>query len=356
MGFLITIVALSIVIFLHELGHMLSAKKFGISVYEFSIGMGPKIVSKLFGGTLYALRLLPFGGFVKVAGLNDEDDAPAPDAVSFYTRPLWQRCVVIAAGSIMNLISGFLIFLFIFLVWGTRSLTPVIDSVVANSPAAQAGLQSGDKALKLNNLEIKDVMNDLIKPISLHRGQESMDLLIEREGQEKHLTVIPRYDEKKKISMIGMILKSQRQHETLISAPGLALNATWIYTKMVFTSLKMLFTGAASLKDLSGPVGIVQFASFELQKGLDSFFHVIAMISISLGIINLMPIPVLDGGHLLFLFIEGIRGKAMGKKVETIISNVCAALLIALMVFVVVNDVFHWKSREKLLHTLQQKK
>ena len=353
MGFLITIFALCIVICVHELGHMVAALRSGIAVYEFSIGMGPTLLSIKYKGTLYSFRLFPLGGFVKIAGLNDEDGKPSPPEFSYLTKSLLSRIYVIIAGPLMNFLFGFLVFLTIFFLWGSKEVLPVIDKIIPNSPAEQVGLLTQDQIISFNHKPVKDVIQDFMLPLS-KSGLNPIVLHLRRGPEDIVLTVTPKLNEAQK-PVLGIMFKQEYSSQSFISSFVMAGQATYAYTKMVFISFKLLFSGSASLKEVSGPIGIIQFASSELNRSFPSFLHIIGVISVSIAVINLFPFPILDGGHLLFLGIQAIRKKPLTSKTEALIGNVAAVLLISLMLFAIFNDVVNWKSRQVILNNFQKK-
>lgn len=349
MSFFITIFALGFVIFIHELGHMWSAKRFGIGVYEFSIGMGPKLFSKKIKETEYSLRAFPFGGFVKLAGLDEDEDESVDESLNFKLKPLWQRSIVIAAGSIMNLVLGFLIYTVVFSIHGIPESTVTVSTIVDGSPAQEAGLLSGDEILSINGQYLDGKGANLVKLVSQSKG-ERLSVQILR-GEHTHtLDITP--EASGTGYLIGVALDVEYQRLNPISALGKGVLVTSQQIGLVFKSLGMLFSGSASLKQLTGPIGIVQFASFQFGESISQFFNVMAMISISLGVINLFPFPVLDGGHLVFLGLEAIRRKPVSQKVEILISNIGAAVLITMMVLVVFNDIRFWQFRSDFFKSL----
>ncbi len=354
MSFFITILGLGIVIFIHELGHMLAAKWSGIGVYEFAIGMGPKIWSKKWRGTMYSLRMLPVGGFVKLAGVDDDEDEKAPPELSFYHKPWSKRLLTIAAGSMMNLLLGFLIFVGIFTFIGVPRVSNEVQGTFPDSPAAEIGLTKGDKIMSLEGRAVTDMQKDFIAVVNKSVGIP-LALTIERAGVAQTFTVTPKAKDKDlNIGLIGVELGTALTRYNPVLSIGYGLQATWRNITLVFKSLGMLFSGRASFKEMAGPVGIVQFASFSLGRGILQFLQIMAMISISLGVVNLFPFPVLDGGHLAFLLIEKVRGRALNKKWERVINNMGAAVLISLMVLIVLNDLVHWRDRVDLLHNLSK--
>ncbi len=347
MGILITILALGFVIFFHELGHLWAAKRMGVGVYEFSVGMGPKLFSRHFGETEYSLRAFPFGGFVKLAGLDDEKDVP--DELNYRKKSVLARMLVISAGSLMNLLLGFLIFVFSFMFFGVPSPTASIESLSPDMPAAVSGLLPNDVVLSVSGVEIKGSGKRLVEQVQ-KSGGESLVFFVGREDQDFTRTITPELSQGRYV--IGVSLKTQSLFYNPILSVVHGAQMTKYHVSMVFKSLSMLISGSANIKDLTGPIGIVQFASFQLKGSMEGFLRVISMISISLGVFNMLPFPVLDGGHMVFLLVEAIRRKPHSEKMEVLIGNLGALLLILLMVFVVFNDIQLWNQRSDFMTTL----
>ena len=350
MSFLITIFCLSFVIFIHELGHLLAAKWGGMAVPEFSVGMGPKLVGFKYKETTYNIRLFPVGGFVKLAGLDDSDQDFQPER-HFQNRPIINRIITISAGSVMNVLLGFLIFVGIVLFVGVPETSSRISSVVDGSPAFSAGLTHGDTLIKVNGNTILDVYRDFIETVQQSQGP--IEIVFQRGSSLETRVLDPYFDPEYQVNRIGIQLESINQRiigfKTLQKAGELTLKSV----SLLYLNIQYLLEGKATLNDLSGPVGIVQIARFQLAQSIVNFFNILAFISITLGIMNLLPIPVLDGGHLMFLFFEMITGKSVPKNVTVIISNIFALVLIFLMGIVVVNDFRFWGERDAVLQTLQ---
>lgn len=325
------------------------AKRAGIGVLEFAIGMGPRLLSRKKGETIYSLRAFPFGGFVKLAGMDERDEAGSPSEVppekNFYNKSVGARFLTISAGSVMNLLLGFVIFMLIYSLIGVVQPTPVVRSVVDGSPAAVAGLTPGDRIVTLNDRPVRDLQQDFLNVIAQSDGTP-LSFTVRRNGTvfEKEITPVSA-DFSEGRYVIGVMFSVERERVNPFKAAVLGLETTGRYVTLVFKSLGMLFGGEATVKDMAGPIGIIQFASFGLDQGLILFFEIIGMISVSLGVINLFPFPVLDGGHLMFLLVELFSGKPVSRRWEIMINNLGAALLIALMVFIVFNDIRNWKER-----------
>lgn len=350
LGILITIFAIGLVIFVHEFGHMVVAKLSGISVFEFSIGMGPKIWAFKLQETVYTLRLLPVGGFVKLAGL---DDTPLLGSVSeevkFNHKPFFHKFFTISAGALFNIFFGFLIFFVIFSCLGIPKSTPKIHKILPNSPAFQAGLQKDDVLISVNQQKIKDVYKDFVLVVE-KSSAKSLSIQYMRNHQIYSTHMIPEARlTGQKVGRVGIYFSYQFIRSSIYDAVVLGVKETYMNIKLVFISLKMLVFQQVGLKDLAGPIGIVQLASFQYQKGLIYFLNIVAMISISLGVANLLPFPVLDGGHLLFLMIEFIFGRPLSKDVLVRVNQFGAMVLIFFMVMIIANDVMNWQARNILL-------
>ncbi|MBT5856557.1 RIP metalloprotease RseP [bacterium] len=354
MSFLITLFALGFVIFIHEMGHMVAAKRSGIGVLEFAVGMGPKLYGKQVGETLYSIRVFPFGGFVKLAGLDDDENSTCDPALSFKTKPLASRFITIVAGSAMNIVLGFLIFVIMYSMLGVPTPTPVVSDVFPNTPASEVGIRKGDRLVSLEGASIQDVKMDFIKIV--HASKDTpLQLQILRDGVTSKLSITPRGTSKyPTLGLIGVRFDEEVRRYNPIKGLWLGSQRTYTSISNVFLSLSMLIRQEANLGDVAGPIGIVQLASFHLDTanglvGVLNFLNIMALISISLGVMNLLPFPVLDGGHLIFLIIEGVIGRPVNSKWETVIHNTGAALLITVMVLVVFNDIMHWKNRLSIL-------
>ena len=262
------------------------------------------------------------------------------------------KASILIAGSAMNIILGFVIFTVIGMVVGNIKLSPKINSILEGSPAEISGLMVNDEITKINGQLINDVNNDLITYIKSSDGQP-FELTFLRDDIESTVVI----SAKKLNNNSFQIGVSFSTHQTKLNLFQAFINGAQKTIKTVFQSfvgIKMLVTGNASVNDLAGPVGIIQIASSQVQQSVVSFLNLMAFISISLGVINLFPFPVLDGGHLLLLLIETVRGKPLSRSVEAVINNTAAAILIALMVFIVFNDVISWNDRVILLKEMNQ--
>ena len=318
-----------LVVMLHEFGHFAVAKLSGIKVNEFSIGMGPKIYQKQKGETFYSLRALPVGGYVAMEG--EEDNSHDPRA--FNNVSIVKRMAVVLAGAFMNFVLAFIAFTLIFSIVGYGSSE--IEKVISNSPADKAGIQSGDIIIKINENKVKDIYD--INSIISKNQKEEMDFQINREGNILNLKIKPEYSEENQMYLIG--ITSKLDHSILKSI-SLGATRTLEMSKLILKSIKMMFSGSFKMEYLSGPVGVVQLIGSESSKGFLNFLQILGLISVNLGVFNLLPIPALDGGKFLFLLIEALRGKPIDEKIEQGLSLIGISLLFSLMIYVTIfNDI-----------------
>jgi len=333
----IAVLVLGFLIFVHELGHFMVAKIVGIQVDEFSIGFGPK----LFGyqkkkDTLYTIRLLPLGGYVKMAGENPEDEESVN---GFNTKPLKHRFAVISAGSIMNFLVAILLIVITYGVIGIpiASNSNIIGEVIQGSPAMAAGLQSGDRIISINDVPTKN-WEDVSGNIRKNGGQE-LKLIVERNNQRHSFLIKPKYDPEYKIYQIGITQSIIWQRQGFFQAIQLGLNQSVQFARLVFESIGGLIAGKYSTNDVAGPVGIT-VAIGEAAKGGAGYLMIFAaVLGINLAIINLLPIPALDGSKLIFLTIEGLRGKPVDPEKENFIHLIGFALLMVLFLLITYNDI-----------------
>ncbi len=420
MTLLYFLIVIGILVFVHEFGHFLMAKRAGVRVEKFSLGMGPKIVGYKKGDTEYVISALPLGGYVKMAGENpDEEPTGAPD--EFQSKSVWQRVTIAATGPLTNIVLAFLIMPFVFMV-GTYTLGPAkVGFIEKGSPADQVGFMVGDVIEKINGRTIVDwekaemlmavnpdtdikvlvdrngekktiilrpkldpernigvsglapdfpvevgrlkqgfpaeeagvKVNDKIiavdgkavhywnqfSTIIKESNGKKLDLTVEREGKTFSVVVTPREDGGRYVIGVEPIIRMVFKKYGFLESLSLGFDKTLEFIDVTFITLKKLLTFGLSIKTLGGPVMIAQMSGRAAAAGMSAFLSLLAMISISLGILNLLPIPVLDGGLILFLVIEAIRKKPVSKKVMEIAQSIGAAVLITLIAVVSYNDV-----------------
>lgn len=362
MGILVTILALGIVIFFHELGHFLMAKRAGIGVYEFSIGMGPKVVGWKRDETEYTLRVLPIGGFVKLAGMDEPEGGQSvdavPDEINYHKKSFSARFLTLVSGCVMNFILGILIFFCMIKFIGEPIIEQRLKAVLPESPAAAAGLLPGDRVVELDGDIITDISFQFLPKIKENPGRP-LTITYERDGKQYDQTIVPAIKtddaDQTEIGHIGVMFESVYTPLPWGESLVRSCVAFWFQVENALMSLKMLLTGGVTIKEMAGPVGIVQFASFNLGQSWYQFIHFMAVISILLGVFNLFPIPLLDGGHIFFLAIEYMRGTPLPKKIERHIYNISGALLISLMVIFLFNDILNWTERKTVLDAFARK-
>jgi len=344
------VVVLGVLIFFHELGHFLVAKAFGVGVEKFSLGFGPKILSKTVGRTEYRLSAIPLGGYVKMVGEQPDEELDLADIpYSFTHKNVFQRILIVASGPFFNFFLAIVIFFGIFWFSGMMMMEPVIGDVSEGSPAETAGVQSGDKVLAINGSAINS-WSDMAEKIMDSNG-EPMDFTFLRENRQINLSVKPKDDvmenifgEEQHRYIIGV--GSSGEVRTIPMGPVDAfvesLNRTYLICKLTILSVVKVFQGAIPAKTIGGPILIAQMAGEQVEQGIVNLFAFIALISVNLGILNLLPVPVLDGGHILFFSIEAIIGRPVSIKTREIAQQIGIFLLLMLMVFVFYNDIMRF--------------
>jgi len=424
---IIGIIVLGVLVFIHELGHFLVAKWCGIKVLAFSLGFGTPIFKKNVGDTEYRISAIPFGGYVKMAGENPEDEREnAPD--EFQSKPVWQRALVAFAGPAANFIFA-LLMLWVVFMWGVdRPLyyeRPILGAVSDSSAAQKAGLQAGDSLITINGKQIEtwddienifvqqeqqysitysrnsDIYNTTIKPgkkgsgipkdptegllpplpaivadvnpespaseagvqsgdsivtingkkifswfqllsmVENWKPGKALEVVVERDGSFETMSIEPQYNEEAKRRLIG-IRVSEGKSRTIRYSPVIAVNKavekSWEYTTMIFDVIGKLISREVSANQLSGPIGIIPASGFMLFQGLSPLLNFMALIGINLAVLNLMPLVITDGGLLFFLLLEAIRRKPLSVKSQLFINKIAVAFFLLLFLFVTFND------------------
>lgn len=345
------ILVLGLLIFVHEFGHFLFAKFFGVRVLKFSLGFGPKIIGKMIGETEYVISAFPLGGFVKMFGENpDELEIPEADRlVSFAHKPVWQRFLIVFAGPVFNLIFSVVLFFLVFAFLGTPTSvdTTRIGKVNANSPAALAGLLENDVILKIDERETLR-WDDVLEGVKSSDGKP-LALVVQRGNEKINITVTPALDTVKNVFgeavaqrfMIGIKKADEMiwQESSLYSALENACLQTWMYISLTAVGFVKIIQNVVPASEIGGPILIAQIAGEQMKAGWLNLIYFIGLLSVNLGLLNLLPVPVLDGGHLVFLTIEGLRRKPLNLRAQIIAQQIGVGLLGTLMIFVFYNDI-----------------
>lgn len=344
MGIIIALIVFGFLVFFHELGHFLLAKKNGIAVTEFSIGMGPRLFSFKRGETRYSLKAFPFGGSCQMLG----EDGESTDEDAFNNRSVWARISVVAAGPIFNFILAFLLALVVIGYAGYDK--PVIIGVMEGFPAEEAGLSEGDVITKINNKKVT-IYRDVQFYMAINTGKP-VDITVNRNGEPHTFHIVPKQDENGNYYM-GIYSSAIRTQAKGLEVLKYSLYEVQYQMGVVVKSIGMLFNGSVTVNDLSGPVGIVDMVDEVVEEStsaeVDVKTNIISvllnilnfsiMLSANLGVMNLLPIPALDGGRLVFLVIEAVRGEPVDREKEGMVHFVGLMLLMVLMVYVMFNDI-----------------
>lgn len=325
---LAAIFVFGVLVTVHEFGHFITAKLTGMRVDEFAVGFGPKIYQTKEGETQYSLRLIPLGGYNKIAGMDPEEEA-TPDG--FSSKPILSRMLVILAGPIMNFILPLLLFFCIFATTGIDQPVNknIIGDVIPGKPAAQAGLMAGDKILSVNG-ETVTTFDGLVVSLAKNPNSEVV-LEVERAGKVSEYKLFSEYNEEFKRPLIGVYPTFVKQSLSILDSAKLSVSYTKNVILGMINGLIRIFSGNAPA-DVSGPIGVAQMAGEVAQQGLMPLLNFVAFLSINLGIMNLLPIPALDGGHLIVLSIEALRGKPIGSKAMNMIQMIGFAIIITITI------------------------
>ncbi len=346
MTMIYALILLGILIFVHELGHFLFAKMLGVKVLKFSLGFGPTVVGKTYGETEYVISAVPLGGYVKMLGEEPGEELAESDKKrAFNFQPVWKRFTIVFAGPFFNLLFAAIVFFFIF-VNGVPYLLPVVGDVTADSPAYKMGLKKGDRIEEISGLPVKrwDDMTEMIhnsagKPLKMKIGRGSSEFDIVITPEKKAVKDI--FGQSKEVGLIGIAPAGDTGVER-VNAPKsvvLAVDRTWELSALTIVFIVKLIQHIIPAETIGGPIMIFQMAGKQASQGAMNYFTFMAVISINLGVLNILPIPMLDGGHLMFIGIECARGKPLSEKALGVAQRVGFALLVTLMVFALYNDI-----------------
>ena len=337
------ILILGVTIFVHEFGHFIFAKMAGVHVYEFALGFGPVIFKKIAkDGTQYAIRAIPLGGFVSMAGEEVDYDAKKHKGKNMQDKSFIQRFLIMFMGVGNNFIFAFLVLLLIGFIYGAPNLDPVITDVSENYPADVAGLDAGDKVLSINGNKVTYI-DDISLYMTLADLEETLNFKVEKEnGVVESYNIEPTKQtvDGEDSYVVGITLAKTTERGFFKSFEFAFKQEMAIFKQMIVV-LKSLFTGDLSVNKLSGPVGIYSIVDQYKEQGLNSLLYLVALLSVNVGIINLIPLPAFDGGRILFLIIEKLKGSPINPKVENVIHSIGFILLMILMIYITFNDILN---------------
>jgi regulator of sigma E protease len=333
----IALIIIAVLVLVHEWGHFMAARRIGIPVHEFSLGFGYKLCSTTKNGVEYSLRLIPLGGFVRMAG---EEPGDAEDPNGFNKRTPLEKMRVSFAGPFMNFVLAILIFIYTFAVIGVAKPVndAIIGEIIKGKPAYVAGLQSGDKILTINQQKISS-WDHFVNTIQKEPANQPLQLTVDRAGKTRKLTVTPTLNESTGKAILGVYSQVKFERQGIFTAIKMGFTQTYQMTGLLLSGLGMLFTGAASTSDLAGPVGITNMVGEAARGGIVYLLSFAAFLSINLGVLNLLPIPSLDGSRLVFAIVEAIRRKPMDPQKEGFIHWIGFLFLMGLIVFATYNDI-----------------
>jgi regulator of sigma E protease len=346
-------IVLGLLIFVHEFGHFIWAKFFGVKVLKFSLGFGPKLLGRQFGETEYLVSAFPLGGYVKMFGENPSELAEeelSPDELkrSFGERPVWQRFIIVAGGPVFNLLfAAFLFFVIVFVAGLPQPVdTTTIGGVSQDSPAAEAGFQPQDIIIAIDGEETL-IWEDVSRLIKNSEGREVV-VTIRRGGDTLEIAVTPRMEATKNIFgeevgkryMVGIAGSEEVAYEKVgfIKSVQAGISQTWSWMYLTVMGLVKIIQKVVPASELGGPILIAKIAGERMEAGWINFIYFMGVLSVNLGILNLLPIPILDGGHLVFFLAEAILGKPLDLRTMEIFQQIGLVLLGTLMIFVFYND------------------
>jgi len=345
---IIFLAVLGVLIVVHESGHFIIAKIIGVRVEKFSLGFGPRLIAKKIKDTEYSISAIPLGGYVKMAGDNLEEFQGKPD--EYFGKPVGKRFWIIVFGPLFNYMLGFLFFWLIFFV-GYPTLTTKVGGLVDGLGAKSAGIQVGDKIIAIDGMGV-DYWEDLQKIIHSKKEAAKVRLSVLRNNQEyaidvfiKEQAVDDTLGQKHNVGLLGITASDEIKEvrHGFLESFSLGLDKTFELTALTFKALRMMLSGKLSMKDsVTGPLGIFYITSQAARLGVIALIHFMAVLSVSLAIFNLFPLPVLDGGHILFLAVEKARGRTLSIKAERVINQIGVTVILSLALVVTYNDIMRF--------------
>ncbi len=338
MSIIITLLIIAVLVLAHEWGHFIVARRIGIPVHEFSLGFGYKLFSITRNGVEYSFRLIPLGGFVRMAGEEYGDEFTEPTGYSSRT-PL-EKIAVAFAGPFMNFVLAVIIFIIIYAFIGIPESTnaPILGNVMEDKPAYAAGLQAGDKVVEINGVKVNS-WDEFTEHVASSTGGANLEIIVNRNNEMITISVAPEFDNTTGSSIIGVLPLVEYSKQSILTSIKLGFYQTYELTRLLLAGLWTLVSGGASMQDLAGPVGITKLVGEVAQIGFVFVLNFAAFLSVNLAILNLLPIPALDGSKIVFAAIEGIRKKPIEPEREGFIHWLGFLFLILLIIVVTYNDI-----------------
>jgi regulator of sigma E protease len=351
--FLSFVVVLGILIFVHEFGHFIVARKLGVGVTKFSFGFGPKLFGVQRGETEYLVSAIPLGGYVKLVGESDSEEVPAEQSErSFGNKPTWVKMAVVAAGPVCNLLFAILVFWVVFL-GGVPALSTKLGDVLPDTPASRAGLLKGDVVLRIDGAAVAN-WEEMAARIKAGTPGKPLQFTVRRDGKEMTLPVPPEIREGRTVfgervsePKVGIAAGNEvfYQETGVGSAFVQSLTETGKLVYLTGMTVVKLITRVLPSETLGGPILIAQIAGDQARQGISPFAYFLGLLSVNLGVLNLLPIPILDGGHLLFFAVEGILGRPVSPQAREMAQRIGLALILALTALVFYNDIMRLIAR-----------
>lgn len=332
-----TVFVFGLLVFVHELGHFITAKLTGMRVDEFAIGFGPRLVRFRYGETIYSIRIIPLGGFNDIAGMTPDDNDAGERG--YCRKPILSRMIVILAGSAMNFILPIVLFFGIFFFAGVQmpNPAPVLGTVLANQPAERAGLRARDRIVAIDGKPV-ETWQEMVDTIRGNHGTVPLTMQADRAGQEITVSVMPHYDTAQQRGYIGIVNDYEVSYPGFAQSISMAFERTAMIIAMMLDSLYRIILELSGT-ELAGPIGVAQMAGEVAEMGIVPLLNFAALLSLNLAIINLLPVPALDGGHFLTLCVEAVRGKPLSPKMMHYIQNAGVGIIILLMLLAMKNDI-----------------
>ena len=336
-------IILGVIVLVHEFGHFFFSKLFKVHVYEFSIGMGPKIFGwkRKNDETDYSIRAIPIGGYCSLAGEDVEYDnnSKVPEEKRLNTKKAWQRFLIMFFGAGNNFLLALIVLFSIGLFYGSTTNDAIVSDLVKDNPAEKAGILIGDKIVKINNHKVTS-SEDVSLYIQIENKEKPITFTVLRNNKEINIDVKPIKEkvDDQTVYRVGIYSEGKIKHGFL-NAVKFSFDKTKSIVKQMIITVKGLFSGGLSLKQLSGPVGIYSIVDKQKNAGIENILYLVALLSVNVGFINLIPLPAFDGGRILFLIIEKIKGSPVNPKVENVIHTIGFGLLLLLMLYITFFDI-----------------